>query len=107
MTTMMAMRLHRVVVCYVARRRIRLGRDRYGSREETDQVRLLVQAEDEAGARRRAIAWFEAEVAAPTAGIRFGNGLRDAVAGEIRIAQAAGIPVVEVYEEDGDVVVLS
>jgi len=100
------MKLHRVVIHYIACRRIRTRGNRYRTREESDQVRLVVQAQDVATATRLARSWFEVELAKPTMGIRFGTGTRDATSAWIA-EDTVRWPAIEVYEEDGDVMVLS
>ena len=84
---------------------VRLTRPGRKARNASSRMRLVVCADNEDAAKRRALNWFERESAGPRMGVSFGNGLWDAQ--EVRLAESTKCPSIEVFDRDCDVMVLS
>ncbi len=84
---------------------VRLTRTGRRTRTQAIRMRLVVAATGEADARGRAQRWFERESTGPLAGPTFGTGLWDA--SEVRLVETPVRPAIEVFENDGDVMVVS
>jgi hypothetical protein len=85
---------------------VKLGRAGRTPRTELKMIRLVVQADDADDARMRVMRWFEHERVLPTAKFTFGSGRRDAI--EVTLASGTDqTPAVEVFEQPGDVMMLS
>ena len=99
------MTMFMALVHYEVQRRIRVRRT-VSARLESGHVKLVIQADDLASARRKARAWFESESTSRAAHITFGTGIRDAV-GPAALAADKGDDAIYVVELDGDVAVMS
>lgn len=98
-------RMFRVHLAYLARRSVRARDGKVTTRWESDSVRLIVQAMDEAGAVEAARSWFDRVRSSPAGSIQFGTGRRDAH--DVRLAEGSRLgPPIQVWPIDGDVEVV-